>query len=621
MKLRHTLSIRQRHTLILVIVALGFLITGGLSHYSSSRLGDLHELAIQLETLEQRMLTLRRHEKDFLSRKGEKYITNFNEEGQQTLALSADFGQALEAQGIVQSSTLDFSEVEAELETYTRTFMELASVQQEIGLDHKSGLYGGLRNSIHQVEEVIDGQPLLLANMLMLRRHEKDFMLRRLDKYIDKFDKSMGEFKGNLPDALRPSVLPKLENYQAQFLTLFEAEQRLGLSHKEGLHGELRDSAHRLETQFGEVKTLLKEQIHSQTEMISWFLYATLASLAVVTVLFVVLLSKSISNALARLIQYVLGMMNDEALNHRVKSKNNELEILEEAFNALNQKLSNAISEIKTSAGSITDVASEMAVMTEQVNQSTEEQHYKVEQSATAMEEMSKAIQEVANNAQSTANFVGNVNEKLNETTQISGLAQDAIRTLQGEVKKSVGAIAQLEESSGDIEALLDSIQDIADQTNMLALNAAIEAARAGDHGRGFAVVADEVRTLSARTTSATDEVRTTLNQFKQVIADVVESVESSSEKGEQGQHQADHAIKMMREMTQKVAEISMMNIQIATSVEEQTAASNELNAYIHDIFESSKCLKEHSQQTSLATEKLSEVVKDINQSASAFAV
>ena len=65
MKLRHTLSIRQRHTLILVIVALGFLITGGLSHYSSSRLGDLHELAIQLESLEQRMLTLRRMRKTF----------------------------------------------------------------------------------------------------------------------------------------------------------------------------------------------------------------------------------------------------------------------------------------------------------------------------------------------------------------------------------------------------------------------------------------------------------------------------------------------------------------------------------------------------------------------------
>jgi methyl-accepting chemotaxis protein len=105
------------------------------------------------------------------------------------------------------------------------------------------------------------------------------------------------------------------------------------------------------------------------------------------------------------------------------------------------------------------------------------------------------------------------------------------------------------------------------------------------------------------------------------VIAHVVESVELSNEKGAKGQHQADLAIQMMREMTQKVAEISMMNIQIATSVEEQTAAANELNSYIHDIFESSKVLKEHSEQTSEATVRLSEVVKDINTSASAFAV
>jgi methyl-accepting chemotaxis protein len=619
MELGQRLSVRQRHTLILLVVTLGFIITGGLSHYSSQSLHTLHELANQLETLSEHLLELRKSEKDFLARKDERYVEDFQTRFQETMALSASFESELNDN--VGAVAEEFQAVGAELNQYQQAFTSLASYQKTIGLDHKSGLYGGLRSSIHQVEETITNQPLLLADMLMLRRHEKDFMLRRDAKYISRFSEGVAIMKRNIPVALKAEIIPKLETYETQFMKLYEAEKKIGLSYKDGLHGSLRDSAHRLEGLFSTVKADLKVAIHDKTELVTLMLYGTLLGLAVITVLCVLFVSKSISISLNKLIRYVVSLINDDALEHRLLSKDNELDILETAFNSLNQKLSNAITEIKSSANNITDVATEMSVMTEQVNQSTAQQHQKVEQSATAMEEMSMAIQEVAKNAQGTANFVGNVNDKLNETTEISGLAQEAIRTLQEEVQNSVSAIGKLEEASGDIETLLDSIQDIADQTNMLALNAAIEAARAGNHGRGFAVVADEVRTLSARTHEATEEVRNTLRQFKQVIAHVVESVELSNEKGAKGQHQADLAIQMMREMTQKVAEISMMNIQIATSVEEQTAAANELNSYIHDIFESSKVLKEHSEQTSEATVRLSEVVKDINTSASAFAV
>lgn len=614
-----SLSIRQRHLLIIAVVITGFVLTGLVAQYSTQQLQKLSQIQIDIETLKHNLLTLRRHEKDFLSRLDWKYVERYEQE----LAHAQDRITVLSEHLSAIHSDNNTVLVKNQLTDYGQQFVAIAEQQKIIGLDHTSGLYGSLRASIHEVEESIAGNTALTAQMLMLRRHEKDFMLRRNPKYIDKFTLAISTMKSMIDNQNQTQTLSAIDHYQRDFTKLYTAEKLKGLNHKEGFSGKMRSSAHELEVLFEQQSQLLEEIVETESKQLNALLMVMvmLGSLALLSLLAVFFISNSISKALDRLIRHVFSMIKSNDGDEPPSDNHNELDLLQHAFDSLNNNLTQAIGKIKSSAQNISDVTQEIVDATENVNQSSVDQHAMIEHSATAMEEMTMSIQEVAENASNTSEFVTNINDRLGDATSISATAQDSIGALKEELNNSVSAIAQLQDSSGSIDVLLNSIQDIANQTNLLALNAAIESARAGEAGRGFAVVADEVRTLSSRTSSATEEVRKTLDRFKSVIDSVVLTVNSSSQKGTDGQCHANNAINMMREMTQKVAEISMMNLQIASSVEEQSTAAENLNQHIHGIFESSLTVKDANQYTHIATQKLTDVVEEIKASASVFAV
>ncbi|UZJ42945.1 methyl-accepting chemotaxis protein [Marinimicrobium sp. C6131] len=118
----------------------------------------------------------------------------------------------------------------------------------------------------------------------------------------------------------------------------------------------------------------------------------------------------------------------------------------------------------------------------------------------------------------------------------------ETMQQIAAQMQAATESIEALGKQSLQINAIVQTIGGIAEQTNLLALNAAIEAARAGEQGRGFAVVADEVRQLAARTSNATEEIVSVVEQNQTLSDEVKRQMFSSREEAEQGLDLANQA-------------------------------------------------------------------------------
>jgi hemerythrin len=232
---------------------------------------------------------------------------------------------------------------------------------------------------------------------------------------------------------------------------------------------------------------------------------------------------------------------------------------------------------------------------------------------ATASEEMSATSGDIARNCLYAAENAQKATEQTHSGAEIVRKSAQVMEGIAQRVMESSHTVEGLGQRSDQIGAIVNTIQDIADQTNLLALNAAIEAARAGEQGRGFAVVADEVRALAERTTKATKEISTMIKSIQTETQCAVGSMGEGVDQVKQGTAETTRSGEALEDILNKINELTMQVSQIATAAEEQTATTHEITNNIQMITDVVNQNVESARSTTVATGTLIRHVEELH--------
>lgn len=262
------------------------------------------------------------------------------------------------------------------------------------------------------------------------------------------------------------------------------------------------------------------------------------------------------------------------------------------------ENIASASQQLHSSAGLIASGSGDAACMATTV--------------ATAGEEMSATSGDIAQNCLMAANGAGLASNTANNGTEVVNATVQVMMRIAERVSATAHTVQNLGDRSDQIGAIIGTIEDIADQTNLLALNAAIEAARAGEQGRGFAVVADEVRALAERTTRATREIGDMIKTIQSETRLAVDAMQEGVREVETGTSEAYRSGQALQQILNEINDVATQVNQIATAAEQQTVTTSEISNNMMQITDAVQATARGAEESAHASGMLAQQAEEL---------
>lgn len=359
-----------------------------------------------------------------------------------------------------------------------------------------------------------------------------------------------------------------------------------------------------------QVSELIKQNKQTESFIIAMCLFSLVSLITVAWV---------VARGIRRDLMMVTGKIKDVIaagntdLTVRLEyEKKDELKPLVDNFNLFVEMQHNNILKIANDSTSLTDISNGLSTANTEAHRVSNEQLIAVDSVANSIIQLSQVAQDISSNALDTAKAVTTTLELSQRGGDFVQDTMQSLNVLVEDIKKGAEVVAELNASTKNAESILNTINTIADQTNLLALNAAIEAARAGEQGRGFAVVADEVRTLASRTQTSTHEIQQVLEQLQTKANTTMNFIENSVKSAEVCTAKSIDAEVTLKNIIANVSDVEAQNALIAKATEQQGNTTQDIESNLLQIRDMSQQTVNSLLQVDQMTQEIKTVKEDL---------